>query len=793
MSVADSDSAAAAPRRSAPEQGGAAADRHVHSSHWGAFEAVVRDGRLVAAEPLAIDADPSRILEALPEMVHSDLRVSRPMFRKGWLEQGPGKASHGRGSDSFVALPWDEAFDRVAEELKRVSRDFGNPAIYSGSYGWCSAGRFHHAKTQMQRFINLIGGSTTHVHSYSFAAAQALLPHVVGTVDPVNGPVSSWDGIVDQTQFMVCFGGIPLKNSQAEAGGVGVHTTAEWLRRARDAGVGFLNIGPMREDMAASTGADWLPIRPGSDTAFLLAIGHVLATEGLHDRAFLQSHCVGYEVFERYVRGEIDGTPKSPAWAAGITGIAADTITAVARRMAGSRTMISMAWSLQRGDHGEQPYWAAIAVAAMLGQIGLRGGGFGFGYGAESGMGAPRRRIPNPTHQAGRNPTDSWIPVARVSDMLLQPGSSYEFNGATRVYPHIRLVYWCGGNPFHHHQDLNRLVQAFRRPETIIVNECWWTSTARHADIVLPATVTLERSDIGAAARDRFLIAMKQAVPPLGDARHDFEIFRGLAARFGVEGQFTEGRSEAQWLRHLYDTSRGLAGELGVSLPEFDEFWARGIVEVPAPQEPFTLFSDFRRDPKAYPLKTPSGRIEIFSETVAAFGYDDCPGHPAWLEPCEWLGSPRARTFPLHMMSNQPSTRLHSQMDPAGISKSTKIHGREPVRINPADAADRAIRNGDVVRIWNDRGQTLAGAVLCDGIMRGVIQLATGAWYDPLEPMGLDKHGNPNVLTRDQGTSRLGQAPIANSCLVQLERWLKPLPDITVHRPPGGLESLQRP
>jgi biotin/methionine sulfoxide reductase len=536
--------------------------------------------------------------------------------------------------------------------------------------------------------------------------------------------------------------------------------------------------------MASWTGAQWVPIRPGTDTALLLAIAHVLATEGLHDWAFLQSHCVGYEAFARYVRGEVDGTPKCPEWAAGITGVPADAIRAIARRMAALRTMVSMSWSLQRADHGEQPYWAAIAVAAMLGQIGLPGGGFGFGYGAEAGMGNPRRRIPNPTHQAGRNPTDSWIPVARVSDMLLHPGSTYEYNGATRVYPDIRLVYWCGGNPFHHHQDLNRLVQAFRRPDTIVVNECWWTATARHADIVLPASVTLERNDIGAAARDRFLIAMKQAVPPAGESRPDFEIFRGLAARFGVEDRFTEGRSESQWLRHLYETARGRASELGVALPAFDEFWAQGQLEVPLPEEPFTLFADFRRNPNTHPLATRSGRIEICSETVAAFGYGDCPGYPVWLEPCEWLGSARAGGFPLHMLSNQPGTRLHSQMDAAGVSMSAKVRGREPVRLHPADAADRGIRDGDVVRVWNDRGQALAGAVLCDGMLRGVIQLATGAWYDPEAPLGLDKHGNPNVLTLDRGTSRLGQGSIANSCLVQIERWLEPVPDITIHRPP---------
>lgn len=757
---------------------------YVHSSHWGAFNAMVRDGRLIGAEPRAGDPDPSPILDALPGMVHSDVRVARPMVRSGWLKYGPGAVNSGRGSDPFVAVPWDEVLDRLAQELERVRRDHGNAAIFSGSYGWCSAGRFHHAKSQMQRFINLIGGSTTQVHSYSYAAGQALLPHVLGTLDPMTGPVTSWDGIAAHTKLMVCLGGIPMKNTQVESGGMALHTTAMWLRRAKEAGVRFINIGPVRDDTAPWIDAEWIPIRPGTDTALLLAMAHVLLVEGLHDRAFLASHCVGFEHFATYLRGELDGITKTADWAASITNIPAETIVMLARQMAGCRSLINLAWALQRGDHGEQPYWAAIAFASMLGQVGRPGGGFAFGYGAEAGMGNPRRRMPNPTHASGRNPTKSWIPVARISDMLLNPNTAYEFNGETRTYPDTKLIYWCGGNPFHHHQDLNRLVEAFRKPDTIVVNESWWTATARHADIVLPATTTLERNDIGAARRDRFLMAMKQAVPPVGDARSDFEIFTGLAQRMGVAEGFTEGRSEEQWLRYLYEEARGETARRGIQLPDFERFWEEGLAEIPPPDEPFTLFEDFRRDPVAHPLATPSGRIEIFSATVNAFNYDDCPGYPVWLEPCEWLGASEAANYPLHMMSNQPRNRLHSQMDAAGPSKAAKVQGREPVSLNPDDARARGIADGDVVRVFNGRGQVLGGARLNDGIMPGVIEFATGAWYDPQTPLGLDKHGNPNVLTADRGTSRLAQAPIANSCLVEVERWNHALPDITVHTPP---------
>jgi len=377
--------------------------------------------------------------------------------------------------------------------------------------------------------------------------------------------------------------------------------------------------------------------------------------------------------------------------------------------------------------------------------------------------------------------------VARIADALLEPGGAYDFDGQRRNYPDIRLIYWCGGNPFHHHQDLNRLVKAWRRPETIIVNEPWWTATAKFSDIVLPSTTTLERNDIGATTRDRFILAMEQTIEPVGEARNDYDIFRGLARRMGTEAAFSEGRDEAEWLRHLYDRARQRAAEGDVTLPSFDGFWRDGYVEVAPPESPHVMFADFRSDPDLFRLPTPSGKIEIFSATVDGFGYDDCPGHPVWLEPVEWLGGTVAKRYPLHMISNQPSTRLHGQMDNGTLSRDSKIHGREPIWLHPADAAARELASGDIVRVFNDRGALLAGVVVTDDVRPGVVQLATGAWYDPADPAAadsLDKHGNPNVLTLDKGTSRLGQGPIAQSALVEIEKFDGPLPPVTAFTPP---------
>ena len=384
-----------------------------------------------------------------------------------------------------------------------------------------------------------------------------------------------------------------------------------------------------------------------------------------------------------------------------------------------------------------------------------------------------------------RNPANSAIPVARVADMLLTPGGSYQFNGRTGVYPDIRLVYWAGGNPFHHHQDLNRLRRAWQKPETIIVHDSWWTPTARHADIVLPASTTLERNDVGGSSRDPFVFAMHRAISPVGEAKSDFEIFSALAARLGYEKSYTEGRDEMAWCRSIYDRMRSAATQKKIALPDFDTFWTDGFVELPLPVEDFVLFDSFRRDPQHHPLATPSGKIEITSSTIVGFGYADCPSHPAWLAPAEWLGSAETAHWPLHLITHQPADRLHSQMDPGPVSQRNKVHGRERVRMHPADANSRGIKCGDVVRVFNNRGACLAGAQIDDALIPHVVMMATGAWFDPdNETGGPERHGNPNVLTLDVGTSRLTQGPSALTALVEIERLDATLPAVQVLNPP---------
>jgi biotin/methionine sulfoxide reductase len=755
-----------------------------HHSHWGAFLAEVEGGRITGVRPFERDPDPSHLIDAIPQSVYSEARIAQPMVREGWLKHGRGHGE-GRGREPFVPVSWDRALDLVAAEIDRVRREHGNAAIMGGSQGWSSAGIFHEARVQLHRFMAAAGGYTDQVMNYSFGTALAFLPYILGTPQAVVGPLTSWSSIARHSKLLVLFGGANPKNTQVSKGGCASHSTGPWIDELARAGIEVINISPIRDDGPEPVRPEWLPIRPNTDTALLLALTHTLVSEGLHDRAFLERHCEGFERVRPYLMGESDGTPKTAEWAANITGIPADTIRALARRMASTRTMLTAAWSLQRAHHGEQPYWAVVLLASALGQIGLPGGGFGFGYGSGAGIGDPPLAFAAPAMEGIKNPINVTIPTARISDCLLNPGAAYDFNGKRSQFPDIRLVYWAGGNPFHHHQDTNKLRRAFARPETIVVHEPWWTATARHADIVLPATTSLERNDIGGARRDNFVIAMHRAIAPVGEARDDFAIFTALAERLGFAETYTKDRDENAWLRHLYEQCRHSAGANAAALPDFDTFWEQGYLEIPAVTDEYVLFGDFRADPDKHKLKTPSGRIELYSEKIAGFGYDDCPPHPTWIEPWEWLGGPDAQTYPLHLVSSQPRDRLHSQMDCGPVSAGGKVAGREAITLNPIDAKARGIAEGDVVRVHNARGSCLAGAIISDTVSAGVVKLSCGAWFDPADAdPSMCQHGNANVLTRDQGTSKLAQGPSSATALVEVERWNGAIEPVRAFIPP---------
>ena len=303
-----------------------------------------------------------------------------------------------------------------------------------------------------------------------------------------------------------------------------------------------------------------------------------------------------------------------------------------------------------------------------------------------------------------------------------------------------------------------------------------WTATARHADIVLPAATAWEHDDItniGTYSNDG-LVAMQQAIRPQWESKSDYAIFSALAERLGCAKEFTEGLDEKGWIKRLYNESKAMGERIGVKLPAFDDFWKKGYVlfDVKEKDRRFVAFEDFRKDPKANPLSTESGLIQLYSPKIAGYGYDDCLGHPAYFEPSEGVNTATKAT-PLALMAVKSRYRMHSQLDGTVSHDYANIDGREPLWIHPKDAEARGIRSGDLLLVANGRGRAMAGAYVTERVLPGVVVLHHGAWYAPVETKEgiLDLRGNSNTLTMDEPTSKLACGNIASTALVEVSKW----------------------
>ena len=582
-----------------------------NGAHWGLFRAVVKDGRFVEAKPFEKDAQPTSNIAKTPEMVYSASRVKYPMVRRGFLENGPQANTEDRGKGEFVRVTWDQAFDLVAKELNRVRDTYGNQAIYGGSPGWKSVGRFHNCRAGLYRLLNKNGGYTKSVGDYSTGAAQVLLTHVMGNPE-VYAQMTSFETILAETDTIVLWGCDPLATLNM-GWLIPDHQALPYFAKLRDAGKKIISIDPCRTESAKFLKADWYKPRPGADTAIMLAIAHELITADKIDHEFLEEYTVGLEEFKPYVLGESDGTPKTPEWAEALSEMKAADIRTVAAEMAKGRSIIMGGWSMQRADHGEQPHWMMVTLAALLGQIGLPGGGFGFSFHYECAGVPSAKNAVVPGLPGGKSPENMppAIPVARISDALLNPGKTIDHNGRKVTYPDIKLIYWTGGNPLSHQQDRNKMLKAWQKPETIIIQDIYWTASAKFADIVLPATTSFERNDLemGGGASGKYLFPMHQVVEPQFDAKNDLDIYLGIAEKLGFADTYLDGKDEMEWLSDLYDKAHKTAEAKGLDMPDFETFWGdpTSYVEFPTTDESkeWARHGDFREDPLLEPLGTP--------------------------------------------------------------------------------------------------------------------------------------------------------------------------------------------
>ncbi|MGR5181535.1 trimethylamine-N-oxide reductase TorA [Vibrio alginolyticus] len=770
----------------------------VTGSHWGAFRAHIYAGKVQEIKPLELDKNPTEMLNGIKGIIYSPSRVRYPMVRLDWLKKHKYSADT-RGNNRFIRVTWDEALDLFYRELERIQKDYGPWALHAGQTGWNQTGSFNNCTAHMQRAVGMHGNFITKVGDYSTGAGQTIMPYVLGSTE-VYAQGTSWSEILENSDNIVLWANDPVKNLQV-GWNCETHESFKYLAQLKEkvakGEINVLSVDPVKNKTQRYLENDHLYINPLTDVAFMLAVAHVLYNENLYDKKFIDTYCLGFEEFIQYVQGKTkDKVEKTPEWAAAICGVKADKIREFARMLVSGRTQILMGWCIQRQEHGEQPYWAAAVVAAMVGQIGLPGGGISYGHHYSS-IGVPSTGFAGPggfPRNLDQGMKPKWdnndfngysrtIPVARWIDCLLEPGKEINYNGGKVKLPDFKMMVISGCNPWHHHQDRNRMKKAFRKLQTVVTIEFAWTATCRFSDIVLPACTQWERNDIDVygSYSNKGLIAMHRLVDPLFQSKPDFQIMSELSQRFGRREEYTRGMSEMEWIESLYNDCKK-ANEGKFEMPEFNEFWEKSVLDF-GEGKPWVRHADFRKDPELNPLGTPSGFIEITSRKIGRYGYEHCQEHPMWFEKSERShGGPGSDKYPFWLQSCHPDKRLHSQMCESEEFRATyAVQGREPVYINPADAKAKGIKDGDLVRVFNGRGQLLAGAVLTDSYPRGVIRIEEGAWYGPLNEKegAICTYGDPNTLTQDIGSSELAQATSANTCIVDFEKFTGKVPPVT--------------
>jgi anaerobic dimethyl sulfoxide reductase subunit A len=544
--------------------------------------------------------------------------------------------------------------------------------------------------------------------------------------------------------------------------------TSLTLAKVREKGIRVVAVDPRYTDSAATFAHQWIPIRPGTDAAMLIAMAHVIITEDLHDQAFIEKYTVGFEKYRDYVLGTEDGEAKTPAWAEAITTVPADVISNLAREYATKKPAALIAgWGPARAAMGEQYSRAANVLTAITGNIGINGGyasGFmrayssrerarigseskGSGSGNPVEKGAPPRKNSLYKLRGGTNPSSARIHGSRIYDAILK--------GRAGGYPaDLKMAYVVASNWLNQHTDTNQGVKAFKALEFIVVHEQFMTPTAKFGDIVLPVNTFMERSDIAPPwLGSPYYIYLNKAIDSLHESKSDLEICRLISDKLDLPDPMGDMPED--------DILRAIAASRD-DIENYDEMKRDGVLKIEIPG-PIVSFKEQIEDPENNPFPSLSGKIEIFCEHIEEMNNPMIPPIPKYLSHGENYDSPLSAKYPLQLLTSHYKTRAHSTWHNVPWMREVESHS---VWISPADATERGIRDGDLADVYNDRGRIRIPAKVTERIMPGVVNVSQGAWYDPDEE-GVDRGGCANVLTDDHHSP--GGAYHMNSNLVQVE------------------------
>ncbi|HWR05402.1 DMSO/selenate family reductase complex A subunit [Sporomusa sp.] len=666
-----------------------------------------------------------------------------------------------RGEGKFEQITWDEALDTIASQTKRIMAQYGPDAIYM-QYATGNAGRVSE-RVWMSRLLGLYGGFLSYYGSYSTAATQMATPYTFGTT-ATGSSRDNWA----HSKLIILLGWNP---------GETIHgtNTAYYLKKAKQAGARIISIDPIYSNTAVALADQWIPIRPTTDSALLDAMAYVIITENLHDQAFLDKYCVGFDEahlppgipagqsFKSYILGESeDKIPKTPVWAEAVTGIPHETIIKLAREYATMRPgALIQGYGPQRHAYGEQVVRSGTVLAALTGNIGVKGGwASGTGYQARSQFVAS---IPVP------NPSKAKISVFCWPDAIKRGaglGPELSVKGVKQLSANLKLMFNLGGNCLvNQHADNNgtaRLLQDENLLEFLVVSEQFLTPSAKFADILLPSDNMYERDDIVTPwGYGDYVLFMNKAVDTVFECRNGYDWISDLADRLGLKDRFTEGKTLDQWLQYLVaETAKKNPG-----FYSYEEFKEKGVYRWQYP-ESSVAFKKQIEDPGNNPFPTPSGKIEIFSQQLWDMKQlQEIPAIPKYVKAWEGPEDPLGEKYPLQCIGHHYKRRVHSIFDNTPWMEEA---GAQEVWVSPGDAGQRDLKNGELVRVYNDRGVISLPVKITPRIMPGVVSVPQGAWWTPDE-QGVDKRGCINTLTKYHPTPlAFGNATHTN--LVQISK-----------------------
>jgi len=700
---------------------------------------------------IRIDTDDRPTDEPADPQLRACIRGRAYRFRQNRTDRllYPMKRTGKRGEAKFARISWDEAFETMAERIVRT-RDTHGPASLFVPYGTGSY-NLTNGRSTAERLLNLVGGSLGYYNSYSWACISAATPTVYGTAVTGNQR-QDWLN----ARYIMMWSWNPAEMRDG--------TNSEYfIKKARERGARVVCLDPRQTLSAVALADEWIPVRPGTDTALMSAMAYVMITENLHDRDFIRTHCLGFdetrmpagaegaESYKDYILGSRDGVPKTPEWAEALTAVPRATIARLAREYATTKpAVLYQGYGMQRRAYGEQAVRAGCVLAAITGNVGIPGG-----WAGGIALQAPDGGVGWAILPAGENPVQALIPSFLWSEAALRGhtmGPADGVVGADRLGTDIKLIWSVASNILiNQHSNVNRSAEILadeNKVEFLAVQDNFLTPTARYADLLLPACTQFETWGIqdGWKYGEEVILAPKIVDPP-GEAMSDYAICAGIAAKLGGAEAYTEGRDEHGWVEWAVDHYRKMRFPQMPGLAALESANA-GLYARPV-ETPAVAFADFRRDPAAHPLPTPSGKIEIFSKKLFDLKRpDEIPAVPKYIREWESPFGPEAADFPLQVVGHHALSRVHSTH--GNVPELTEAFPQR-VFINPLDAERRGLRDGDAVKVWNGRGALVLPCRITGRVMPGVLAIPQGAWWAP-DAEGLDRGGNVNVLSSERWT-----------------------------------------